>query len=86
MEQVKDKLARSNGLSGGQATPGIARAIAVSRSTAAGRTDFGTGPISTAHIERTGARAERDYTIAIVTHNMQPQRRGIRLHRLWPPR
>ena len=71
--EVKDILNRSgNSLSGGQQQRlCIARGIAVKPDSAAGRTGFGTRSDFTARIEELIHELKTDYTIAIVTHNMQ---------------
>ena len=73
-EEVKDKLKQSgNGLSGGQQQRlCIARAIAVKPEVLLlDEPTSALDPISTAHIEELVHELKEDYTIAIVTHNMQ---------------
>ena len=72
--EVKDKLKQSgNGLSGGQQQRlCIARAIAVKPEVLMlDEPTSALDPISTAHIEELVHELKEDYTIAIVTHNMQ---------------
>ncbi len=72
--EVKDKLKQSgNGLSGGQQQRlCIARAIAVKPEVLLlDEPTSALDPISTAHIEELVHELKEDYTIAIVTHNMQ---------------
>ena len=72
--EVKDKLKQSgNGLSGGQQQRlCIARAIAVKPEVLLlDEPTSALDPISTAHIEELVHKLKEDYTIAIVTHNMQ---------------
>lgn len=73
-EEVKDKLKQSgNGLSGGQQQRlCIARAIAVKPEVLLlDEPTSALDPISTAHIEELVHELKNDYTIVIVTHNMQ---------------
>ncbi len=72
--EAKDKLRQSGlGLSGGQQQRlCIARAIAVKPEVLLlDEPTSALDPISTAHIEELVHELKRDYTIAIVTHNMQ---------------
>jgi phosphate transport system ATP-binding protein len=72
--EVKDKLKQSgNSLSGGQQQRlCIARAIAVKPEVVLlDEPASALDPISTAHIEELIHELKADYTIAIVTHNMQ---------------
>ena len=72
--EVKDKLKQSGlGLSGGQQQRlCIARAIAVKPEVLLlDEPTSALDPISTAHVEELIHELKRDYTIAIVTHNMQ---------------
>lgn len=72
--EVKDKLKQSGlGLSGGQQQRlCIARAVAVKPEVVLlDEPTSALDPISTAHIEELVHELKRDYTIAIVTHNMQ---------------
>ncbi len=72
--EVKDKLKQSGlGLSGGQQQRlCIARAIAVKPEVLLlDEPTSALDPISTAHVEELIHELRRDYTIAIVTHNMQ---------------
>jgi len=73
-DEVKNKLRRSGlGLSGGQQQRlCIARAIAVKPEVILlDEPTSALDPISTAHIEELIHELKQDYTIAIVTHNMQ---------------
>lgn len=73
-DEVKDKLKQSgNGLSGGQQQRlCIARAIAVKPEVLLlDEPTSALDPISTAHIEELIHELKNDYTIVIVTHNMQ---------------
>ncbi len=73
-EEVKDKLKQSgNSLSGGQQQRlCIARAIAVKPEVVLlDEPASALDPISTAHIEELIHELKKDYTILIVTHNMQ---------------
>lgn len=73
-QEVKDKLKQSGlGLSGGQQQRlCIARAIAVKPEVLLlDEPTSALDPISTAHVEELIHELKRDYTIAIVTHNMQ---------------
>ncbi|HEX7125006.1 MAG TPA: phosphate ABC transporter ATP-binding protein PstB [Thermodesulfobacteriota bacterium] len=73
-DEVKDVLSRSGTrLSGGQQQRlCIARAIAVKPEVLLlDEPTSALDPISTAHIERLVSELKRDYTIVIVTHNMQ---------------
>jgi phosphate transport system ATP-binding protein len=73
-KEVKDKLNQSgNGLSGGQQQRlCIARAIAVRPEVLLlDEPCSALDPISTAHIEELIAELKADYTVVIVTHNMQ---------------
>ncbi|WP_028445437.1 phosphate ABC transporter ATP-binding protein PstB [Chitinimonas koreensis] len=72
--EVKDKLRQSGlGLSGGQQQRlCIARAVAVKPEVVLlDEPTSALDPISTAHIEELVHELKQDYTIAIVTHNMQ---------------
>jgi phosphate transport system ATP-binding protein len=72
--EVKDKLKQSgNSLSGGQQQRlCIARAVATKPEVLLlDEPTSALDPISTAHIEELVAELKKDYTIAIVTHNMQ---------------
>ncbi|SFZ78222.1 phosphate ABC transporter ATP-binding protein PstB [Chitinimonas taiwanensis] len=72
--EVKDKLKQSGlGLSGGQQQRlCIARAVAVKPEVVLlDEPTSALDPISTAHIEELVHELKQDYTIAIVTHNMQ---------------
>ncbi|SMC17111.1 phosphate transport system ATP-binding protein [Andreprevotia lacus DSM 23236] len=72
--EVKDKLKQSGlGLSGGQQQRlCIARAVAVKPEVLLlDEPTSALDPISTAHVEELLHELKRDYTIAIVTHNMQ---------------
>ncbi len=72
--EVKDKLKQSgNWLSGGQQQRlCIARAVANKPEVVLlDEPHFRTRPISTAHIEELVTELKKDYTIAMVTHNMQ---------------
>ena len=72
--EVKDKLKQSGlGLSGGQQQRlCIARAIAVNPEVLLlDEPTSALDPISTAHVEELIHELKKDYTIAIVTHNMQ---------------
>ncbi|WP_432721645.1 phosphate ABC transporter ATP-binding protein PstB [Jeongeupia wiesaeckerbachi] len=73
-KEVKDKLKQSGlGLSGGQQQRlCIARAVAVKPEVLLlDEPTSALDPISTAHIEELVHELKQDYTIAIVTHNMQ---------------
>ncbi|RBH51721.1 phosphate ABC transporter ATP-binding protein, partial [Pseudomonas sp. MWU13-2860] len=73
-DEVKDKLKQSgNSLSGGQQQRlCIARAVASKpEGRLQGEPTSALDPISTAHIEELIHELKEDYTIAIVTHNMQ---------------
>ncbi|UOO81594.1 phosphate ABC transporter ATP-binding protein PstB [Uruburuella testudinis] len=73
-EEVKDKLKQSgNSLSGGQQQRlCIARAVASKPEVVLlDEPTSALDPISTAHIEELVTELKKDYTIAIVTHNMQ---------------
>ena len=73
-KEVKDKLGQSgNGLSGGQQQRlCIARGIAVKPEVLLlDEPCSALDPISTAHIEELIAELKADYTVVIVTHNMQ---------------
>ena len=73
-KEVKDKLNQSgNGLSGGQQQRlCIARGIAVKPEVLLlDEPCSALDPISTAHIEELIAELKADYTVVIVTHNMQ---------------
>lgn len=73
-QEAKDKLKQSGlGLSGGQQQRlCIARAIAVKPEVLLlDEPTSALDPISTAHVEELIHELKRDYTIAIVTHNMQ---------------
>ena len=73
-KEVKDKLTQSgNGLSGGQQQRlCIARAIAVKPEVLLlDEPCSALDPISTAHIEELIDELKADYTVVIVTHNMQ---------------
>lgn len=77
-DEVKDKLKKSgNSLSGGQQQRlCIARAIACKPEVLLlDEPTSALDPISTAHIEELVSELKNDYTIAIVTHNMQQARR-----------
>ncbi len=52
---------------------------------AAGRADLGLDPISTARIEQLLAELKQEFTVVIVTHNMQQAARLLRRHRLHVP-
>ncbi len=72
--EVKDKLKQSgNSLSGGQQQRlCIARAVAAKPEVVLlDEPTSALDPISTAHIEELVSELKKDYTIAIVTHNMQ---------------
>ena len=72
--EVKDKLKQSgNSLSGGQQQRlCIARAVAAKPEVVLlDEPTSALDPISTAHIEELISELKKDYTIAIVTHNMQ---------------
>jgi phosphate transport system ATP-binding protein len=72
--EVKDKLKQSGtGLSGGQQQRlCIARAIAVKPTVLLlDEPTSALDPISTAHIEKLVDELKKDFTIVIVTHNMQ---------------
>src|ERR1043165_8510787 len=73
-EEVKDKLAKNRqGLSGGQQQPlCIARTVAVKpEGILSDEPCSALDPISTAKIEELIDELKQDYTIVIVTHNMQ---------------
>ncbi len=83
--EVKDKLKQSGtGLSGGQQQRlCIARAIAVKPQVLLlDEPTSALDPISTAHIEKLIDELKKDFTIVIVTHNMQQAARVSDLHRL----
>ncbi len=86
--EVKDKLQQSgSGLSGGQQQRlCIARGIAIKPEVLLlDEPCSALDPISTGKIEELIAELKSDYTVVIVTHNMQQAARCSRLHRLHVP-
>ena len=87
--EVKDKLGQSGaGLSGGQQQRlCIARGIAIKPEVLLlDEPCSALDPISTGKIEELIHELKADYTVVIVTHNMQQAARMLRLHRLHVPR
>ena len=87
-DEVKDKLSQSgSSLSGGQQQRlCIARGIAIKPEVLLlDEPCSALDPISTAKIEELIAELKNDYTVVIVTHNMQQAARVLRLHRLHVP-
>ena len=87
-DEVKDKLDQSGaGLSGGQQQRlCIARGIAIKPEVLLlDEPCSALDPISTGKIEELIHELKTDYTVVIVTHNMQQAARVLRLHRLHVP-
>ncbi len=87
-DEVKDKLKQSAlGLSGGQQQRlCIARAIALKPEVLLfDEPTSALDPIATGKIEQLIAELKQQFTILIVTHNMQQAARVLRLHRLHVP-